>query len=101
MCECASVCSQARCTVNATGEVETHDALSVGDQDRDERFGIFSLQFSHTSTHVVCGASDSRAHLVDLVAAKVTDRFTGHQDDINSVAFCASDANIVFTGSDE
>lgn len=52
--------------VNATGDVETHESIEL-DQNDAGRFGTFAARFDLHSTHLICGSSDRRAHLVDLV----------------------------------
>jgi WD40 repeat protein len=68
----------------------------------NQRFCVFSLKFNSTGDEILCGCSDEKVYLYDLVTKQRLFVLSGgHTDDINAISWL-DDSNQVFaSGSDD
>jgi len=85
---------------NTRGQHQTHNALDFKPKG-DQRFCLFSVQFSPDSREILGGSSDKHLYIYDLDRNERIERVPAHIDDINAVAYADKSNQILFSGSDD
>ena len=78
---------------------ETHERLKFS--ANSQRFCLFSIRFSASSSEIVGGSNDNHLYVYDMAVNKLVLRVPAHHDDINAVAFADETPHILFSGSDD
>ncbi|KAL0280398.1 UNVERIFIED_CONTAM: hypothetical protein PYX00_001698 [Menopon gallinae] len=91
-CECLQLCK-------LWGDTEDQEALLLCPEEK--RFCIFSLKFSADGREILCGANDGYIYVYDRECNQRAFRITGHDDDVNAVAFADNRSQILYSAGDD
>ncbi|KAG0482387.1 hypothetical protein HPP92_010471 [Vanilla planifolia] len=80
---------------------EIHEGLNFTAQGDDDRYGIFSIQFSKDGLELVAGSNRDSIHIYDLEANRLKSCFEAHLSDVNTVTFADETGNIMYSGGDD
>jgi WD repeat-containing protein 23 len=84
---------------NTSGDHEVHEALDM--KPPQQRFCLFSSQFSPDSREIVGGSSDAALYFYDLDRRVRSARVEAHDDDVNAVCFLDKSSQTLCSGSDD
>eukprot|EP01084_Bolivina_argentea_P239435 402447_1 len=84
---------------NTSGPHEIHEPHNF--LPGDNLVGLFSIQFSPRSTHILGGGSDHFVYLYSLEQKKVVLRMKQHMGDVNATAYLDETGQTFTSGSDD
>ena len=64
-------------------------------------FSIFSVKWSGDGKELIAGTSDENVYVFDVETSRVVAFATGHEDDVNSVAYLDADSPFVFASASD
>ncbi|CAM9525754.1 unnamed protein product, partial [Chrysoparadoxa australica] len=85
---------------NTAGDYEMHEALDFT-PNRRERFCLFSIAFSPSTSKIAGGGSDAKVYVYNLERKEVQCTLDGHTDDVNTVTYLDSSSQTLLSGSDD
>ncbi|XP_018357559.1 PREDICTED: DDB1- and CUL4-associated factor 11, partial [Trachymyrmex cornetzi] len=65
------------------------------------RFCVFSLAFSNNGEEILGGANDRCLYIYSLYCQRRFERFVGHEEDVNCVAYADNSSQIFYSGGDD
>ncbi|CAL8463196.1 g2730 [Coccomyxa elongata] len=77
------------------------DVMEERDSGYHHSFGIWSLRWGSDGREIVAGTGDHSLYVYNVERQKTVLRITGHQDDVNAVAFLDGSSHLIASGSDD
>lgn len=99
--ESISNITQVHESLNFSQWQETDVGRSHEARHPNREFGIFSVKWSGDGREIIAGTSDENVYVFDVETSRVVAFASGHEDDVNSVAYLEAESPFVFASASD